>query len=68
MLESYQKMLEKAKNKSGENKKFLEKLKQKKPADLDLLTHTLHDKAFENINEAINQNKNLINEYESQIK
>jgi len=49
MLESYQKMLEKAKNKSGENKKFLEKLKQKKPADLDLLTHTLHDKAFENI-------------------
>jgi Fe-S-cluster containining protein len=49
MLESYRKIIEKAGNKSAENKKFLEKLRQKKPADLDRVTHALHEKAFEHI-------------------
>lgn len=49
MLESYLKIVEKARNKSVENKKFLEKLKRKKPSDLDSLTHALHEKAFEHI-------------------
>jgi len=45
----YQKILENARKKSSENKKFLDKLKTKKPNDLDLLTNELHDEAFEQI-------------------
>jgi Fe-S-cluster containining protein len=46
----YLKILENARKKSSENKKFLEKLKAKKPKDLDILTNELHDEAFEQIN------------------
>lgn len=45
----YIKLLELAKNKKRENKKFLERLKKLRPADLDLQTNNLHDKAFEKI-------------------
>ena len=49
MNTEYQKILENARKKSSENKKFLDKLKTKKPNDLDLLTNELHDEAFEQI-------------------
>ena len=49
MLEAYRNIIEKARNKSAENKKFLEKLKRKRPSDLDHITQNLHEKAFENI-------------------
>jgi Fe-S-cluster containining protein len=45
----FQKILENARKKSSENKKFLDKLKAKKPNDLDLLTNELHDEAFDQI-------------------
>jgi Fe-S-cluster containining protein len=45
----YLKILENARKKSSENKKFLDKLKAKKPKDLDILTNELHDEAFEQI-------------------
>ncbi len=45
----YQKIVENARKKSSENKRFLDKLKAKKPKDLDILTNELHDEAFENI-------------------
>lgn len=49
MNPEYLKILENARKKSSENKKFLEKLKAKKPKDLDILTNELHDEAFEKI-------------------
>lgn len=49
MNTEYQKILENARKKSSENKKFLDKLKAKKPNDLDILTNELHDEAFEQI-------------------
>ena len=50
MNPEYLKILENARKKSSENKKFLEKLKAKKPKDLDIITNELHDEAFEQIN------------------
>lgn len=38
-----------AKSKEKENRKFFDKLKQKKPADLDSTVSNLHDQAFEKI-------------------
>lgn len=49
MNPEYLKILENARKKSSENKKFLDKLKAKKPKDLDILTNELHDEAFEQI-------------------
>jgi len=42
-----QKLQEEANNKSKENKRFLEKLKKKKPKDLDVVVAGLHDEVFE---------------------
>jgi uncharacterized protein len=39
-----------AKKAAAENKKFLGRLKKKKPADLDHIVHDLHEKAFSKIN------------------
>ena len=50
MNPSYQKLLEIAQSKKKDNKKFLDRLKKKKPFDLDEVTHRLHDKSFEHIN------------------
>src|SRR4051794_19813453 len=49
MLDSYRKILDGAKKKSAENKKFLEKVKRQRPANLDVVANELHDKAFEHI-------------------
>ena len=49
MNPEYLKILENARKKTSENKKFLEKLRAKKPKDLDILTNDLHDEAFEKI-------------------
>ncbi len=49
MNPSYLKLLENAKSKQKENRKFLEQLKKRKPADLDQVTNRLHDAAFEHI-------------------
>lgn len=49
MNAAYQKLIDYAKSKKKENKKFLDRLKQLKPADLDRLTNQLHDEAFEHI-------------------
>lgn len=49
METTYIKLLELAKNKKRENKKFLERLKKLRPPDLDWQTNQLHDKAFEHI-------------------
>ncbi len=46
----YVKLINNAGNKHKENKKFLDRLKKLKPADLDRVTHQLHDTAFEHIN------------------
>lgn len=40
---------EKAKNAEPANKKLFDKLKKKKPKDLDDVVHALHDEAFEKI-------------------
>ncbi|MCX8482069.1 MAG: YkgJ family cysteine cluster protein, partial [Crocinitomicaceae bacterium] len=50
MNPDYLKILENARKKSSENKKFLDKLKTKKPKDLDIVTNNLNDEAFEKIN------------------
>ena len=42
-----QKLLEEANNSSKENKRFLEKLKKKKPKDLDIVVADLHYEVFE---------------------
>ncbi len=42
-----QKLQEDANNKSRENKRFLEKLKKKKPKDLDVKVAGFHDEVFE---------------------
>ncbi len=44
-----QKLLEEANNSSKENKRFLEKLKRKKPKDLDIVVAELHYEVFEYI-------------------
>src|SRR6185436_11339114 len=49
MLPSYQKLIETAKSKKKENKKFLERLRKQKPSNLDAVTNNLHDKAFVHI-------------------
>jgi len=41
---------EKAKKKSTENKKFLQRLKKKDPRELDDVVHSTHEKVFEEIN------------------
>ena len=41
------KLEELAKNKEQENKKFLKKLRAKKPKNLDSVVHNLHDEVFE---------------------
>ncbi len=45
-LDQFQKA---AKRASGENRKLIEQLKRRKPADLDEQVHRLHDEAFEHI-------------------
>lgn len=45
----YVKILAKAKQQKGENKKFFDKLKKQAPKDLDVVTNKLHEEAFENI-------------------
>ncbi|MFN4082979.1 MAG: YkgJ family cysteine cluster protein [Bacteroidia bacterium] len=47
--DSYNKLLLYAQKHFKENKKFLDKLKQQKPKDLDIMINQLHDEAFENI-------------------
>ena len=49
MLPSYIKLIETAKSKRKENKKFLERLRKIKPSNLDAVTNQLHDKAFTHI-------------------
>ncbi|MBX7107303.1 MAG: YkgJ family cysteine cluster protein [Chitinophagales bacterium] len=49
MEAAYSKQLENAMGRRKENKKFLDRLKKMKPADLDLVTNQLHDAAFEHI-------------------
>jgi Fe-S-cluster containining protein len=49
MLPAYQKYLDLAKKKSAENKKFLERLKKQKVAQLDEIVQELNDIAFEEI-------------------
>jgi len=49
MIPEYQKLLDTSGKKKNENKKFFERLKKLKPADLDIITNRLHDEAFENI-------------------
>jgi hypothetical protein len=43
------KFKEESLNRSKANKAFLEKLRRKKPGDLDGVVHRMHDKAFERI-------------------
>lgn len=45
----YVKLLETAKSKLSENKKFFDRLKRLKPSNLDTVTNELHQKAFEHI-------------------
>jgi uncharacterized protein len=49
MLPEYTRALEIAKSKKKETKKFFERLKKLKPANLDEVTNHLHDQAFEHI-------------------
>lgn len=49
MRDSYQSILNKAKSRKKEYRKFLDRLKIQAPSDLDQITHTLHDQAFEEI-------------------
>lgn len=50
MNPTYQKLIDSAKSKKAENKKFLDRLKKLKPKDLDATTNMLHERAFEHIN------------------
>ncbi len=50
MITEYLEILDQAKLRKKEIKKFFERLRQLKPSDLDIITHQLHDDAFENIN------------------
>jgi uncharacterized protein len=47
---AYEVILKTAHTRKKENKKFLEKLRDKKPADLDRVTNEIHDQVFEKIN------------------
>ncbi len=49
MHTDYIRKIEQAKLQRKENKLFFEKLKKRKPSDLDQVTNELHDKAFEQI-------------------
>jgi Fe-S-cluster containining protein len=49
MLDSYRQIIDQAKAKTTENKKFLERLRQRKPRDLDQVTNAMHEEAFEHI-------------------
>ncbi len=49
MLEAYQHIIAQAMTKSAETLKFLDRLRQRKPRDLDQVTNALHDVAFETI-------------------
>lgn len=46
LIPEYLILLEQAKLSKKENKKFLDKLKKVRPADLDVLTNNFHDEAF----------------------
>lgn len=49
MHKDYIRKIEQARLQRKENKLFIEKLKKRKPSDLDQVTNELHDKAFEQI-------------------
>lgn len=49
MISDYRKIIVKAEKLKTENKKFLDKVKKLAPKDLDLVTHELHEQAFEKI-------------------
>lgn len=49
MQPGYRQILESAKSKKKELKKFLDKLKQKAPSDLDRVVNELHEEVFEEI-------------------
>lgn len=49
MHKDYIRKIEQARLQRKENKLFFEKLKKRKPSDLDQVTNELHDKAFEQI-------------------
>jgi Fe-S-cluster containining protein len=48
-MEELQKLLDLARQKKSENQKFLQRLKARKPGNLDEITHQLHDEAFQHI-------------------
>lgn len=50
MNPNYTAILLQSEKKHKETKKFLERVKSKNPKDLDVVTHQLHDEAFEEIN------------------
>jgi uncharacterized protein len=49
MIPEYEQILVRAELQKEENRKFLTKLKKKKPKNLDLLIHGLHEEVFEEI-------------------
>jgi Fe-S-cluster containining protein len=49
MISDYRKIIVKAEKLKTENKKFLDKVKKLAPKDLDIVTHELHEQAFEKI-------------------
>lgn len=49
MIEAYRLILEKTASKKQENEKFFERLKKKKPTDLDRVCNELHDEVFQQI-------------------
>ena len=49
MNPDYQKLIETAKSKKKENKKFLDRLQNAAPSDLDAVTNELHDLSFGHI-------------------
>lgn len=49
MISDYRKIIVKAKKLKTENKKFLDKVKKLAPKNLDIVTHELHEQAFNKI-------------------
>lgn len=49
MIKEYKKLLDQARAKQNENKKFFQQLRKDKPKDLDQITNAFHDEAFETI-------------------
>lgn len=49
MISDYRKIIVKAEKLKTENKKFLDKVKKLAPKDLDIVTHELHEQAFNKI-------------------